>query len=68
MHQSAPLTVQVRRGTKIGDIVFAKCDGAIVSGQYSIHKKDARWSLDVQWARAFLDGVRNAPEVVGVRS
>jgi hypothetical protein len=65
MHQAAPITVRVIR-LQGWQSVRAQCDGRPVSDQqYVVSEGQA---MHVAWARAFLDGVRSAPMVSGVRS
>jgi hypothetical protein len=64
MHQAAPITVRVIR-LQGWQSVRAQCDGKRVSDQQFLVSEAQ--PMHVAWARAFLDGVRSAPMVAGVR-
>ena len=71
MHKHTPAPVEVRRAPPmqgytghVGAMV-ARVDGRLVGGAY--HYGAPGYPEHQQWARAFLSGVRRAPDVVGVR-
>jgi len=66
-HQASPISVHFRtlHGTTYA---VSRCDGAPVSDFFAVHRTRPDQGRDMQWARAFLDGVLRAPRVDGAKS
>lgn len=63
MHQVAPITVRVQR-LQGWLTLQSQCEGKSVSAQ---HVVAGGLSRERAWAWAFLEGVANAPQVLGAR-
>jgi hypothetical protein len=66
MHVPAPLSVELR-AFRAGKAALARVHGAPVSGLYHVFPRNPSFTVERQWARAFLEGIVRAPDVVGVR-
>jgi hypothetical protein len=65
MHVPAPLSVEFRE-TSSGIALMSRVHGATMSGPFHVFPRNPSFTVERQWARAFLEGVIRAPFVVGV--